>query len=540
MAVMSDSRPPLVSRRARLQTWQQGALLWLVAFVVRAVTALAGYQSGSERLWLGRSQHYARHFLQLDLDGATSTVRGRATMPGISTVVVGGVARVLWGGARDLGVASFPGELFSESRSGLVLSQLLMSAATAGLVVLLWWVLTKWSTRVIALTAALILATEPALVFDGTKLTTDSFVTLFGVIGAFALAAALDVPAGRSLDRHQRRVLAIVAGFGIGGALLSKVSALTLGPFFLGLVVYAAVLAWPKRERLREVVALTALAVVVAIGLMVVLWPAAWADPSGQLKVLERSARMGSDDHLIFFLGEISNNPSRLFYVLTVPLRMTPWLFLLSIPGLIVGLRVRALRGFALVALAYSAVPLITILAAKAKFVRYSYPLWPVLAVLAGLFVQYLATWCRAGGPRRWRAFEVTAAGAIGGLIVYALLVVPYGGVYANPALGGGPVAEQVMTMSNDLQAESGYVIRDREGDGCAARRIWANTFRKWFVCGEVVETLDQLRSGDYIVVSGTSQVERPEAVESLRARGRQVATVEARGVEIADIIQVR
>ncbi len=291
---------------------------------------------------------------------------------------------------------------------------------------------------------------------------------------------------------------------------------------------------------MRQVVVLTVLAVLVAVVLMAVLWPAAWADPSGQLKVLERSARMGSDNHSIFFLGEVTTNPSPLFYVLTVPLRMTPWLFLLSIPAVIVSLRVRVLRPFAFVALAYMAVPLLTILAAKAKFVRYSYPLWPALAVLVGLLVQQIATRCRDGGPRRWRAFEVAAAGAIGGLVVYALLVVPNGGAYANPVLGGGPVAQEVMTMSSDLQTEAGYFIRDREGDRCAQRRIFANSFRKWFPCGEVVSSTHELRPGDYIVLAGETDDRNPEAAKALRQLGRRVATVEIRGVDIADIIQVR
>ena len=166
------------------------------------------------------------------------------------------------------------------------------------------------------------------------------------------------------------------------------------------------------------------------------------------------------------------------------------------------------------------AVPLLTILAAKAKFVRYSYPLWPALAVLVGLLVQQIATRCRDGGPRRWRAFEVAAAGAIGGLVVYALLVVPNGGAYANPVLGGGPVAQEVMTMSSDLQTEAGYFIRDREGDRCAERRIFANSFRKWFPCGEVVTSASELRRGDYIVLAGESDDRNPEAAKALRRAG--------------------
>jgi 4-amino-4-deoxy-L-arabinose transferase-like glycosyltransferase len=536
---VSDTTAPPLDRHPVLAPWVQGTLLFALAFVLRAATALAGFPSGSEQLWLGRSQHYVRHLLLFDLPTITSTEHGRATMPGITTSIVGGLARLGWGGARDLGVVSFPGELFSQSRSGLIASQLLVSAAIAGLVVLLWWVLRRWSTPVVAVTAAVLVATEPALVFDGTKLTTDPFVTLFGVIGAFALAAALDVPAGRGLDGRARRVLAIVAGIGIGGALLSKVFALAFGPFFAGLVVYAVVREWPRRERVREALLLTALAVVVALVLIAILWPALWADPHGQLKVVERSARMGSDKHQIFFLGEVSTNPSPFFYALTVPLRMTPWLFVLSVAGVVAGLRTRALRGFAVVTFAYVAVPIVAILVAQAKFVRYSYPLWPSFAVLAGLAVQWLATWSRARGAREGRAAELVAVGAIAGIVTYALLVVPYGGAYANPLLGGGPVAQEVMAMSNELQAEAGYYIRDREGDRCGERRILTNSFRKWFPCGEVVTSPSKLRPGDYVVLTGTSTRLGAEAHAVPGKKVRHVATIEVRGVDIADVSQV-
>jgi hypothetical protein len=520
--------------------WVQGLLLFGVAFGLRAVTALAGYSSGSEVLFLGRSQHYINHLLELDFPRITSVDHGRATMPGITTSIVGGITRVLWGGARDLGVTSYPGQLYSQSRSALILSELLMSAATAGLIVLLWWVLSRWSTRTVATTAALLLATEPAIVFDGAKLTTDPFLTLFGAIAAFALAAALDVPSGRQLTTRQRRVMAMIAGVGVGGALLSKLIALSFGPFLAGLVIYAGVRAYRRRESVGNVVLLTAIALGVALLMIVVLWPASWAATDSQLRVLERTARMGSDTHHVFFLGEVTANPSPVFYVLTVPLRMTPWLFLASIPAAVVALRVRALRGFAVVALLYAVVPAISIVSAQAKFVRYSYPLWPTLAVLVGLLVQQIAVWGREGGVARSRALELVAVGAMTGVVVYAFLVVPYGGVYTNPLLGGAPVAEQVMNINDDLQAESGYYIQDRDGDLCGSRRIWTNSFRKFFPCGQVVGSLNELGPGDYVVLSDTNQRGTPGAVRAFRHRTRHIATVKVRGVEISEILQVK
>jgi len=546
---MHQSRTPRTATsqpNRLLRPWLQGVLIFLAAFVPRAMTAIAGLSHVDERKWLLRSERYARGYLSFDLPNATSvpsSVTKHLTMPGITTSVVGGFTRVIWGGLRDLGVASFPEESFRDSRSALIISQVLMAGATSGLLVLLWWVLSKWSTRVVATTAVLILAAEPYLVADGTKLKTDSFLMLFGAIGAFALAAALEVPSrtDRRLGRRRRWLLAVVAGIGVGGAIASKAAALTFGPFFLGLVVYAGIRALRKRGRLRDVIVATGLTLVVAIGLLAILWPALWADAAGQLELLRGTARLTSSSHAQYFLGEVTSDTSPLFYFVTVPFRMTPWLFLLVVPSVIVGLRVRAVRPFAVVALAYAIVPLLAITLSEKKFIRYAQPLWPVLAVLVGLLVQAIAIWCREQGPRRSHTFEITAAGAMVGLVAYSILVAPYGGTYANPALGGGPVAEQVSLIGGDDNSEAGAFIRDRDGARCAERRIMATARSPlWFRCGHVTSSVDGLRRGDYIVLFTNDTKRTPEeAVRALRALGRHVAELRIRGVDIAEIIQV-
>jgi hypothetical protein len=95
------------------------------------------------------------------------------------------------------------------------------------------------------------------------------------------------------------------------------------------------------------------------------------------------------------------------------------------------------------------------------------------------------------------------------------------------------------MSMSTEYQAESGYFIQDREGDRCAEVRIWTNSFRKWFPCGEVVHSLRDLRPGDYIVISAEPVKRDPAVVRALRRRGRHVADIEVRGADVAEIIQV-
>jgi hypothetical protein len=525
----------------RLRGWHQALLIFGVAFVPRLVTALSAFPHTDEIAWLRRSEHYARAFLSLDLANATSRVSGKPTMPGITTVAVGGVARVFWGGLRDLGVLSFPGEEFTASDSALMIAQVLVALATSGLVVLLWWVLSGWATRVVATTAALLLATEPLLVADGTKLKTDSLLMLFTAIAAFGLAAALRVPARPPDTRRQRNLLAITAGVGLGGALATKVAALMIGPFLAGLVLYAAFRAWRSREGIREVVVITAITLGVAAAIIVVMWPALWADPAGQLEVLRGTAKLGGAGHTQFFLGEATRDPGPLFYLVAVPMRLTPWLLVLAIAGLIAGLRTRAWRSHTLVALAYAAIPTLVIFLTAKKFVRYSFPLWPVLAVLVGLLVQAIATWCKERGPERWRTFEVCAAGAAAALVVYALLVVPFGAAYANPVLGGGPVAKHVSLIGGDLTAEAGRFIRDREGPACEERRILASTrFRLWFPCGHVTSEASSLAPGDYIVVfANRAKRTSGDRLEQRRRRGRRVALIRRRGVDVAEVILV-
>jgi 4-amino-4-deoxy-L-arabinose transferase-like glycosyltransferase len=526
---------------SHLKRWYQPILIFVVAFVPRVVTALSAFPHTDEIAWLRRSEHYARAFLSLDLANATSRVSGKPTMPGITTVAVGGFARVVWGGLRDLGVVSFPGEAFTSSESALMIAQLLMAAATSALLVLLWWALSSWSTRIVATTAVLILATEPVLVADATKLKTDSFLMVFTAIAAFALAAALEVPARGRITRRHRNLLAITAGIGLGGALATKVAALAVGPFLAGLVVYAAIRAWRGREGIREVVVVTAVTLGVALAIIVVMWPALWADPRGQLEVLRGTAKLGGAGHAQFFLGEVTRDPGPLYYFVVVPMRMTPWLVLLALSGLVVGLRSRALRSHTLVALAYGAVPAVVILFTAKKFMRYSFPLWPVLAVLVGLLVQAIATWCKERGPERWRAFEVCAAGGAAALVVATLLVVPFGAAYSNPLLGGGPVAQDVSLIGGDLTAEAGRFIRDREGARCESRRILGSTrFRLWFPCGHVTARAGSLEPGDYIVIyANRSKRSSGERAAARRELGRLVETIRRRGVDIAEIIQV-
>jgi hypothetical protein len=545
--VIDDQPSPNRSERL-VAPWLQGVLLFVIAFVPRLVTALDGLAHVDERKWLLRSERYARGYLSLDFANATSvpsSVSKHLTMPGITTTAIGAVARVIWGGLRDLGVASAPGVAFRDSRPALIIAQVLMAAATSGLLVLLWWVLTRWASRVVATTAVVLLATEPYLVAEGTKLKTDSFLMLFGAIGAFGLAAALDVPASARREAGGPRWgLAAVAGIGIGGALASKSAALVFLPFFAGIAVYAVVRDWRHGRSPRAVIVSTLVALLSAVVLLATLWPALWADPSGQIALVRGSTHLTSTSHSQFFLGRYASGHDTLFllyYIVALPFRMTPWLFLLLVPSVIVGLARRDTRGFAVVAISFIIVPFVVITLAERKFTRYALPLWPSFAVLVGLLVQAGIIWCRARGRREAEIVRTVGAGAVVGLVVYTLVVAPYGGTYANPALGAGPVAEQVMQVGGDDNFVAGAFIRDREGARCAERRIFATSRNPlWFPCGDVTSSTEDLRPGDYVVLFANDvKRESKEEVERWRRSARQLADLRVRGIDVGEILQV-
>jgi hypothetical protein len=531
---------PVPTRGAsRRWTVLEAAGLWVLAFALRALS-LSGATS-DEPTWLGRSQKYVTALLSFDWTEATTSSHGRGTMPGITTAVVGGAARELWGALDRWGIID-PGVPFTSSRSGLVLAQLGMAAANATLLVVLWWVIRHWASATVAAAATLLLVTEPFLTAHGARLTTDSFVTLFGAVGAFGAAAALGVPTDPRGSPRTRRLLAVVAGLGLGGAFASKLSALTLGPFLVAVLVVAAVRA-RRAGTQRELVRVVAIVTGAAVALVIVIWPALWTDPGGQLTVLRGSSTQAGIERGQFFLGELTTSPGPLFYPVVLAFRATPWLLLLGLAGLVVALADRRTRAMGLVLAAYCAVPFATITIATLKYDRYSLPLWPALAVLAGLLVERLLAWWARMPRHRVVGSAALAAGSATFVVVAALLVVPDAAVYTNPLAGGGAVAEDVLLVGGPSAARAGELIEDREGARCADRRIFAFASRNRlrFPCGEVVGDLARLRPGDYLVLDAPSTKRMTATqVEGYRARGEGVARIERRGVHLADVIQVR
>ncbi len=180
----------------------------------------------------------------------------------------------------------------------------------------------------------MLLATEPFLVAHGSVLHTDELAGLMGALGAIELARALALPPPAPLHRLR---MAAIAGALLGGAFLSKLSALSLAPGIVVLIGWALLRErrapeGPARAQRwwRAPLVVTGVAAATAVVVVFVAWPALWVEPLHQIQLMRRSAGLAETGHTSFFLGRVTETPGPLYYVVSTPLRMTPW-FLLSL-----------------------------------------------------------------------------------------------------------------------------------------------------------------------------------------------------------------
>ena len=511
-------------------------------------------QNPDEVLWMKRTTGFSDALLRFDFSAVSATT-GETTpsMPGVTTMWLGTIARGVWEPGRALGI--FGGPSFAQSEVGLHLAQLAVAAATSiliGLFVFLAW---RWAGAIAAIAAGALLATEPFVVFQGSMLHTDELEGLFAATGTIAFLLALGVPDGGA---SRPRAMASLAGALLAGAFLSKLSALLLVPGLAAIIGWACVRAVrqekaPSRGSLaamRPVARLVGIVLAAAIATTLLAWPALWADPVDQLSSLRRSGEIGGRGHLQFFLGEVTDTPGPLYYLVSIPFKMTPW-FLLGMLAVIAAAVVRSTQT-RLAAVALVALPaLISLSFASKQIGRYALAVLPLMALAVGLGLDALWTLIRRRRLLRQRDPSVRriaplAAGSLLALMLaHSMWVAPWGTAYFNPILGGGSAAESKIIVAGTYGHDrAGEVIREREAPECA---VTIGAFSAWapeslYPCGSVerIRRVSDLGAGlDYVVVLSDYRQRFPDVASALRASGRTVAEAKLWGATNAEIIEV-
>lgn len=451
---------PGVARRTppvRMGLLGFGLLLFVVSFAGALRTADRSRYT-DEFLWQARSQQFASGLVNgrpsemtaysvTEADASTSI-----TMPGVPTMWVG--TSVIFAECAVDRSGGFRQCVEGSEGPSLPHAHRAMAAFGAALIVALWALSRRLIGSQVAGVAAALMATAPFLTTLRTMFHTDSLVMAFSLIGFVALCRCLE------LVKSERRplLMAAVAGLALAASMLTKLSAVAIVPAVAGVVCWAAVRTWrqlPKVDvasvRFRQLVASplaksVAVVIVVAVGTVLVFWPALWADPSRQVAALRSSAQLSGAGHDQFFRGEITTAPPWYFFGWVVAFRVTPWVFvgLVLIPLVAIARRADP-RWWIFVGFCAAQV-LVLGMSAK-KFDRYGAALVAGVIILVVVSADLLlGERLRAWGNHRLRSLAWAAFVLV--LVVHSQAVAGRGFAYFNPAVGGLEAASSQMMVS--------------------------------------------------------------------------------------------
>jgi hypothetical protein len=483
------------------QMWRYFAALAIlgIAIVVPRVIALDRVVSPDEKRWLTHSANFYRALTRGELDQTYQIEH-----PGVTTMWIGMLGylwrypaypqeapeQIDW---RREEVASFlqthghePLELLTAGHFFMVLTITLVLVGAS------WWAMRLvgvWS----ACLGFMLMAADPFHIALSRLLHLDGLTSSLVLLSLLALLCYL--------YRGGRRLDLAMSGAAAGLAWLTKSPSMFLVPFTGLVLLFELAARWRGQQRLAHAdwqwaIYAFALWGAVGLGVFVLLWPAMWVDPLYTVwRVLRAAigyAVQGHEDPLYFNGSIFEGDPGWHFYPVTYLWRTTP--------SVLVGLGLAALfsavprarwllheqrRPLAVLLLFAMLFTAFMSLGAK-KFDRYLLPIYPPLALIAGVGWMAALRWIRQRWPQRLAqatvpAIVLLAVGAQAGL---ALPAFPYYLSYYNPLLGGTTAAPAVMMVGwGEGLDQAAHYINSRSGlhSPRVMIGVWGGTFSYFF-----------------------------------------------------------
>ena len=399
------------------------------------VMTVGHFMTTDEYLWLNRTGTFSDALAHGEFSKMSAGLFFPGTMPGIPTLWLGSLGRLIWSGAKHVGLAD-GGTPFTSSFVGFAFAQTMVAIATAVLVGVLVWLMCQWVSRRAGVVTGLVIATEPFWVAHGSVLHTDELTTLFGLAGTIAIAWVLGIPTDVTPPRRPMRWAAI-SGVLLVCSPLTKLSGFLFLPPVAGMLIYAWV-----RNILRRNDGVTIwqagwttvrLAIVIggaAIVTTAVLYPSLWLAPVAQFRLLQHANDIVTTDRITYFNGHLAKWPSLWFYPVNLAYRSTPWM-LIAIPvGTVVSLVRRETRARAAIMMSCAIVSSIALLVTMAHYDRYGLLVLGPASVLVGLACTPRTVSDR---PIVWPKRLITLVGI--GALSYTMVIAPWGLAYYNPIL---------------------------------------------------------------------------------------------------------
>ncbi len=417
---------------------------------------------------------------------------------------------------------------------------------------------TAWLAVLFWATAPFLIA-HSKLVHVDALLTALMTLTLLTAMLAFRLdAAAQDLTAAPRPPISWPWLLASAAAGGL--AFLTKSPALLLLPMG-ALIALVGLIRTVGRARGRwwQIARVWLLACVVWAGVAAVvwalLWPAVWVTPLEALNRVYMQVRYeGTTPHGWgnFFLGTAVDDPGPLFYPLAIAFRLTPWVLVGLVLGVVaLGWRTGEPRHRLIIALLLVFVLLfVGVLGlSPKKFDRYALPLFPALCIIAAY--GWARAWekLRPALGRYLPALQQPVVSALltaGGVALLAANIAwyhPYELAYYSPLLGGGTVAATLLPVGwGEGLGEAGRYIT-RQSNGCDYPvATYYQPVLKPFLCSPEVPLTDTFIPGrvDYVVLY-IDQIQRRndwEVTERMQT-SPPVHTVHIHGIDYATVYQI-
>lgn len=400
----------------------------------------------------------------------------------------------------------------------------------------------------IPLVASLLWASEPFAVAHSSILHVDGLSTslMFLSLLAGLIAFKFDDTPYRYNLRQQVRWRWWVASAILGGmATITKFTTISV----VGILWFVAFTVTFRQFRVNRLVRQAAPFVAwifIALVTGFLLYPAAWAHGSRVLELFNYGVNVAVEGHLSYFLGEVTSYPGPLFYLVAIPLRLTPWA--LAGLALLVFLRKKTSEQRLLVySLVMYCVLFTVLMSAQAKqFERYLLPIVPALLVLSAAGLVYgaerVSHWISA------RASRIKVPQSLVWGLVLAVLGInlaatyPYAFAYFNPILGGAPTAENTILVGwgEGLNEALDYI--DGQDTPCDTIILSAydELMRQYDTCYQFVDFNnwpETIESADFII-DYINHRQRQMGAELLQAIGdrQPVYVVKINGVEFASV----
>ncbi|MEO0836967.1 MAG: glycosyltransferase family 39 protein [Cyanobacteria bacterium J06642_3] len=356
-----------------------------------------------EALWMFRGATFMRRLLEGDLAG--TYLRHH---PGVTNMWLIGTGHLISSGLHQLfpqllGITQSPfgHSCFHEYSCPISLwiaPRVVQGLITSTCMVAFYVLSKKLFGQAIALCATGLLLVEPFFLAYQRFITTDALQADFSILAVLLLMLYL--------QEKGRWWQLVMAGICWGLAIASKIPALFIGgAAWLWIVVIE--LGWwqtrfPRRGWLRQIRDLF-LWGLVALAVVVTLWPALWVNPVETLQKLYADVAFESIRGNLFFLGEYTDKPGLLFYPLILLYRLSP-ILQLGIVACLVALvmpksslkRKSELWGLTIVTL----VVLGLLSTSDTKVGRYIVVVIPELAILAAFGYGQIWNWLVKLGDR--------------------------------------------------------------------------------------------------------------------------------------------